>query len=63
MKTLFNIIVLMLITSWTFQAQTEIETLYSKSYETNVNTTALLEFKGSSVEIYKSQTISFILNI
>lgn len=49
----------MLITSWTFQAQTEIETLYSKSYETNVNTTALLEFKGSSVEIYKSPDDKF----
>lgn len=54
MKTLFKISALMLITSWTFEAQTETETLYSKSYDTNVNTTALLEFRGSSVEISTS---------
>lgn len=52
MRTLFKIIILMLITS--FQIQAQKETLYSNSYQIDANTTALLEFKGSSVEIYKS---------
>ncbi|WP_179350004.1 hypothetical protein [Winogradskyella pacifica] len=63
MKTLFKITVLMLITSFQVYAQTETETeteiLYSKSYETNQSTTALLEFRGSSVEIYKSPDDKF----
>lgn len=61
MKNQFKIAVLMLITSFQVQTQTETETLYSKSYEINENTTALLEFKGSNVEIYKSQDDKFYI--
>ena len=57
MKVLFKITALMLITS--FQLQAQKETLYSKSYQTDANTSALLEFKGSNVEIYKSQDDKF----
>jgi hypothetical protein len=57
MKTLFKFTVLMLISSWSLQAQTE--TLYIKTYNTNENTTALLEFRGSSVEILESPDEKF----
>ncbi|WP_456442155.1 hypothetical protein [Psychroserpens sp.] len=57
MKTVFKFFTLMLITSWSLQAQTE--TIYSKSYETDAHTTALLEFSGSSVEISTSPDNKF----
>lgn len=59
MRTLFRIFTLMLITSVALHAQTE--TLYSKSYDANTNTTALLEFIGSTVEILKSPDDKFYI--